>query len=177
MAVTIACPHCGAAGSAPEQIVGQQVRCSKCKQSFMAGGPPPAPPPMPPMADERRSPSGPFPTSRDYPDDVDVRRPTGPTGSSVFVEFLTFRKMVTPTLIIILFWVLVAFILLGALFAFFAAIFSGGGIGPILAVFFVSLLGVPFAILMARIYCELMIVVFRLYEAMAEIRNHLKEKQ
>ena len=175
MAVTIACPHCGAAGSAPEQIVGQQVRCSKCKQSFMAGGPPPGPPP--PMMDEVRPQSGPIPRPRDSADEVDVRRPPAPAGSSVFIEFLTFRKMVTPTLIIILFWVLVAFILLGALFAFIAGIFSGGGIGTIVSVFFVLLLGVPFGILMARIYCELMIVVFRLYETMAEIRNHLKEQQ
>ena len=38
MAVTIHCPHCGAAGNAPEHILGQSVRCSKCKQQFVAGG-------------------------------------------------------------------------------------------------------------------------------------------
>ena len=172
MAVTIACPHCGAAGSAPEQIVGQQVRCSKCKQSFMAGGPPA--PVSPPMADDERPQTG---SSRDYADDYDVRRSAGPTGTSTLVEFLTFRKMVTPTLIIILFWVLVVFILLGGLLAIFMAIFSHGGAATVLVVFLMLLIGIPFSILMARIYCELMIVVFRLYETMADIRNHLKEKE
>ena len=39
----ITCTHCGATGNAPDQILGQQVRCSKRKQSFVAGGSPPAP--------------------------------------------------------------------------------------------------------------------------------------
>ena len=38
MSVTIHCPHCGATGNAPDHILGQSVRCSKCKKQFVAGG-------------------------------------------------------------------------------------------------------------------------------------------
>src|SRR2546421_218789 len=106
MAVTITCPHCGAAGNAPDHIIGQTVRCSKCKQSFIAGGtpspvaPPPVPVPSAPVPaiveDYEEAPSARRGSRRDDDyDDVEARRgPRSRSGAAPLVDFLLFRRMI-----------------------------------------------------------------------------------
>lgn len=75
-------------------------------------------------------------------------------------EFLTFRKMITPMVIQVIFWLGVGFSVLAA----FATMFQGS--------YFV-LVGLFWLVagpLMVRIYCELLMLLFRIYEELVSIR-------
>jgi hypothetical protein len=96
-------------------------------------------------------------------------------------DFLDFRKMITPTIIKIIFWigaggaVLFGIILMIAGAAASAASSQsgfGGGVGlpgPLLV--FLGLLQIVFGPLLVRISCELTILFFRIYETLTEIRD------
>ena len=85
-------------------------------------------------------------------------------------DFLKFRKMITPAIIQILFWVGVAVTVIGSL-ATMAMSFGryGGGIGTFLGGLLMLVLG-PVVV---RIYCELLILFFRMNETLTEIKNNL----
>jgi len=82
-------------------------------------------------------------------------------------EYLSFQKMITPTLIQVIFWFAVFFIVIGAL----STIFAGSGNGHV----WVGLGTLLFGPVLARIYCEILIVLFRINDNVRELR-HLKEK-
>jgi len=77
-------------------------------------------------------------------------------------EFLSFRKMITPVLIQVIFWLTSAAVAI-------ALIASGAQQGG--AAILVALVMIPIAILMIRVYCEVLIVLFRIYDTLVEIRN------
>jgi hypothetical protein len=81
-------------------------------------------------------------------------------------ELLFFDKMVTPSIITIVFWLL----LIVAVFTGLGAIFGQPG-----GVTFMSFISGIFLIVAgcigARIWCELLIVLFRMNEALQEMRN------
>lgn len=87
--------------------------------------------------------------------------------------------MVTPVIIKILFWIgLIASIIAGVI-VFLGGIISGinqGEFGTILG----GLIGGPLIILLggliARIYCELLILAFRINETLTDIKKILIEK-
>ena len=95
-------------------------------------------------------------------------------------QFISFDKMITPTIIKILFWIGVV---ISGILAFIS-IFSGlgqmfSGYGEAFFGFFVVLLGVATFVvgtLMSRIYCELLIVVFKMQEALSSIDRKLESK-
>jgi hypothetical protein len=183
----ITCTHCGASGNAPDHILGQQVRCSKCKQSFVAGGssPPPAPSPfaVEPAAEEEG-----FPTNEDVgraaarrssrrDDDIDdeLRRPIRkPGGGSGFVDILMFRRMVAPYLIIILFWVMLVGVILGSLGSIGVGLTQGGRGIPFVLIGVVYLVIGPLAV---RLWCEVMIVIFRINETLTDIHNEMRKDE
>jgi hypothetical protein len=73
-------------------------------------------------------------------------------------EYLSFRRMVTPVIIQVIFWIAVVAIVIAGIVQL-----SEGEIGGILVI----LLG-PIA---ARIYAEILIVIFRINEDVAAIRR------
>jgi hypothetical protein len=78
-------------------------------------------------------------------------------------NFLAFRTMLTPAVIQSLWVVLSLFLVLAGLFAFFSDDPAGEGTrGVGLAV---AVLG-PFLL---RIYCELIIVIFKIYEVLGQL--------
>jgi len=86
-------------------------------------------------------------------------------------EFLTsFDKMITPTIIKIIFWIGCGLSVLAGLGAVGAGLFSPFG-GGIMVVY--GLLMIVFGPLLVRVYCELIIVAFKMYEAMNDIRHSL----
>ena len=88
-------------------------------------------------------------------------------------DYLKFRKMITPTIIQILFWVGVAGAVLGALVMMGMSFGRyGGGAGQ----FLVGLLFLVIGPVMVRIYCELLILFFRMNETLTEIKNGLAKK-
>lgn len=93
-------------------------------------------------------------------------------------KFINFDKMITPTIIKILFWIGVG---LSTLFGIIT-IFSGLAqmftrYGSVLVGFGSFLLGIVIIIvgsLTARIYCELLIVVFKMHESLESINENIK---
>lgn len=77
-------------------------------------------------------------------------------------DFLKFKKMITPALIRVLFWLGVA----GAILAGFIGLVAGQYLAGILMI----LLG-PIAV---RIYCEVMILFFVINDTLTEIKNLIK---
>lgn len=76
-------------------------------------------------------------------------------------EYLTFRKMITPTIIQIVFWIGLAAVVISAIAAMFSA--EGG--------FFQGLLLLIFGSIGWRIYCELIIVFFQMNKSLNDIRE------
>lgn len=91
-----------------------------------------------------------------------------------FVDFLTFDRMVTPLLIKVIYYIGVAFWLLGGLLVFFIAIslpFGGGWLA------FGSLVSMVMGPLFARIGCEFTIVIFNIHTRLRSIDATLKQEE
>jgi len=101
-------------------------------------------------------------------------------GNEMMQQFISFDKMITPTIIKILFWIGVALSGLFAIILIFTGLgqmFSGFGEG--FYGFLMVLLGLASFVvgtLMSRIYCELLIVVFKMQEALSSIDRKLESK-
>ena len=93
-------------------------------------------------------------------------------------DFLAFRKMVTPVIIQVLFWVGTILCLVAGLVTIGGAtlLSAQGGIQAPLAVL-AGLAYFTLGPLVVRIYCEILIVVFRMNETLTEIRNSLTPRQ
>ena len=77
-------------------------------------------------------------------------------------DFLSFRKFVTPLFIQGLFWVLVIIAIISALGMMFR-----GTAGAI----FTGLIWLVIGPVMARVYCELLILLFRIYDELVAMRT------
>jgi len=79
-------------------------------------------------------------------------------------DFLTFRKFITPVVIQIIFWIgVVVCVIMGIV-----AMAQQGGLGGVLGGLGMIILG-P---IMVRIYCELLILMFRINDNLVDIRNN-----
>ena len=78
-------------------------------------------------------------------------------------EYLSFDKLITPTLVRILFWALVVVSILVAISDIFGGSFWRG-----VAIFFLG----P---LVARVYCEIIIVLFQINNILTEIRDEQRD--
>ncbi len=88
-------------------------------------------------------------------------------------DFLSFRKMITPVIIQILFWIGVAvFVILGFVTIGVGASMPWGGGTTVLIGLAYILLG-PVGV---RIYCEILILFFRMNETLTEIKNNTEPK-
>ncbi|KHE66875.1 DUF4282 domain-containing protein [Halobacillus sp. BBL2006] len=84
-------------------------------------------------------------------------------------EYMNFNKMITPTLIKIIFWVGAIFsVVFGIIMIFAGAANPWGGGMQVLAGIFMIIFG-P---LLTRIYCELLIVQFKMHEALQTIQAY-----
>ena len=84
-------------------------------------------------------------------------------------DFISFRKMITPTIVQVLFWVGVAGSVIFGLFAIGSSFGRyGGGF-----LFLYGLIVLIVGPVLTRIYCELLILFFRMYDTLIEIKNSL----
>lgn len=88
-------------------------------------------------------------------------------------DFLNFKKMITPLIIKVLFWVGVALAIVGGLIAVVGGATADYGGGPAVLMGLVWIFLGP---LIVRIYCELLIVIFSVNDTLTEIRDILKDK-
>jgi len=84
-----------------------------------------------------------------------------------FSEFISFRKMITPTIIQIVFWIGVVGSVLAGLFSIVSGLSAFGGGAAVLTGLVMIIVG-PVAV---RVYCELIILAFRSYETLVQIRD------
>ncbi|MHB1677913.1 MAG: DUF4282 domain-containing protein [Sulfuriferula sp.] len=82
------------------------------------------------------------------------------------MQFLTFDEMLTPRLIILLYWILLLSAVATGLNRMFAG-FGGFNFGGFLTGIAIMAGGA----LAARVWCELLIVLFKMNEALQEIRK------
>jgi hypothetical protein len=92
-----------------------------------------------------------------------------------WVEYLTFRKMITPMIIQVIFWLGIGGIGLWALFQLIVALMSGEILWILLG-FVSALIVLVTGAIVWRIYCELLIVIFRILDTLIEIRSQLEKK-
>lgn len=87
--------------------------------------------------------------------------------------FLKFEKMITPFFIQLIFWLGVIGSILGGIgTAIFGIISDSGGVGQVLIGIATMFIG-PIVV---RIYCELLIVVFKMQGALISIRDSLNDR-
>ena len=82
-------------------------------------------------------------------------------------DYLTFRRMITPIIIQVLFWIGVGVAVLAGL----ASLASTGGAEGLIACLIIVVVG-P---LMIRIYCELLILMFRINDTLMDIKEGLRK--
>jgi hypothetical protein len=82
-------------------------------------------------------------------------------------DFLAFRKMITPTVIQVLFWI-------GAVLSVIMALFMliGGAVKGEVGTAIAGLLCIVLGPIMVRIYCELIIVTFRILDMLVDIKKN-----
>jgi hypothetical protein len=80
-------------------------------------------------------------------------------------DFLNFDKLIAPTLIKLVYWVGLIFILLSTL----GSLFMGFGFGGGIIHFFVTLLGAMLSALVWRIICELWTAIFSINDRLGII--------
>ncbi len=81
-------------------------------------------------------------------------------------ELLFFDKMITPKIINFVYWLILAAVIISAL----SKIFGSYG-GFTFQSFIVGLFILTIGAILARIWCELLIVLFKMNEALQDIRN------
>ena len=81
-------------------------------------------------------------------------------------DLLKFDNMITPKIITLVYWLLLLGVVCGGLASMFGG-FGGFSIGR----FFLGLVYIVFGVLGVRIWCELLIVLFKMNEALQEIRR------
>lgn len=74
-------------------------------------------------------------------------------------DVLFFDKMLTPQLITIIYWILLVVVVLGGIGTMFVQSFIAG------------LIGIVVGLLFARIWCELLIVLFKMNDALQALKN------
>lgn len=82
-------------------------------------------------------------------------------------DFLAFRKMITPVIIQILFWVGVVIAVLMGL-----GILLKGGIASVVGLLWIFLGPIAW-----RVQCEIIIVLFNIYSTLTQIRDALQNKE
>ncbi len=92
-------------------------------------------------------------------------------------DFLLFRRMVTPYIIMFIFWLLVILLVIGLIITTVGVLASKNNSNSIVGICLAWPIGLPLGILVIRIYCELLILFFRMNETLTEIKNGLAQVQ
>jgi hypothetical protein len=91
---------------------------------------------------------------------------------NTLADFLSFRRMITPMIIQIIFWVSVVILVLSALITIIGGIL-GGEAGAMVGGLLLLVVG-P---VLARVYCEILILFFRMNETLTNIQRNTAGRQ
>jgi Domain of unknown function (DUF4282) len=180
------CPKCGTTYAITPSHVGRTFTCKNCSSSVVvtsagltvaAVASPPPPPPTGRPFDFESTRKGAMALG-DYDDEAHfpARHQSGRYDSgSGLGDFLAFRKMIIPIIIQIIFWLLVSLVSIAGVAAGIMTL-TGRGEQKILGVLLI-VVGIPLSILLIRLYCELIIVIFRINDTLTDIKNILARRR
>jgi hypothetical protein len=94
----------------------------------------------------------------------------GPGVPPEFMEYLKFKKFITPAIIQVLFWIGVALCVLSGIGIIVSGIHFGAG--AVIA----GLLELFLGPLFVRLYCELLMVMFSIDGTLKDIKNKMRDK-
>ncbi|HHY21208.1 MAG TPA: DUF4282 domain-containing protein [Bacilli bacterium] len=89
-------------------------------------------------------------------------------------KYISFDRMITPTIIKIIFWIAIVFSVITGLGMIVSGLSSYYGSG---AQVFMGIVTIVVGPLLARVYCELLIVIFKMQESLTDIRSLLEKQQ
>jgi hypothetical protein len=94
------------------------------------------------------------------------------------MEFITFKRMITPILIQIVFWLAVVAIVIGGAITAVVGLTQIGGRTPAAGITGVvgGIAIILFGPLVARIYAEILIVIFRINETLTDLGETLAKE-
>lgn len=96
-----------------------------------------------------------------------------------FQSLTNFDKMITPTIIKILYYIAIAAAVIVGIVTFFAGIIggvSGGGFAQVLGGLIGGPLVIVLGVLFARVYAELMILAFNIHTHLVAIRDMMANR-
>jgi hypothetical protein len=108
-------------------------------------------------------------TTTVHPSLIDSRNNGGDMG-----DILAFRKMITPIIIKIVFWIGLTVILVLGIVAIVDGISNDSDVGEVIAAGVLILILGP---IIWRVFCEILLLTFRIIENLADIRNIIKGKK
>lgn len=172
------CPNCQTRLTVSAADIGLNVQCPNCATTFVAARPGPSPTPIravtPTVAidDEEDEDDRPVRRSR--------RRPRrSRDDSSGLLSLLLFKKMIAPYVIQAGFWLLTVLILIigGYMIVQIALNEQRYSSNRQLVLAYAEVVfWVPFSILIIRVYIEMVIVFFRIYETLVDIKELTERK-
>jgi len=104
-----------------------------------------------------------------HPSLIDSRDKGGNMG-----DILAFRRMITPIIIQIVFWIGIVGILVLGIAAIVDGISNESDVGEVIVVGVLILILGP---IIWRVFCEILILTFRIIETLADLRNIIKENR
>ncbi len=173
------CPTCGSTYNLTPEHVGRSFTCQRCNSnlvvepsglSLVGGGGPQQPAPGHPSGGAQGQYGAGQPAGQGGYSGGGIPKP----GENLLLDYLLFRKMVVPIIIQILFWIA---LLVGEGFGLFLLVMSFSARGGVFLAFMGSLMYLIFFPVLLRLYAELIIIIFRIYDTLQDISKHLKEKQ
>jgi Domain of unknown function (DUF4282) len=90
-------------------------------------------------------------------------------------EFASFRKFITPVVIQIVFWIGVVVIVIGTLVGIFGGEHLGSTAGPVVGPILSILGGIVF-LFVWRMWCELIILSFKIYDELCMIASNTRRQ-
>jgi len=87
-------------------------------------------------------------------------------------EYLTFRRMITPVIIQILFWIGVVLCVIGGIIGIVQGAGAEYGGGRLVLFGLLTLFLGP---VFVRVYCELIIIFFRIHDTLTEIKQNTQK--
>ncbi len=91
-------------------------------------------------------------------------------------DFFSFRRMITPYIIMVIFWLAIIALVIGLAGASVGVLASSRSSSAVLGLCLIWPIGLPLGILVIRIYCELLILFFRMNETLTDIKNELQRR-
>ena len=190
MAIEVRCPGCGKILHLADHVAGKKGKCPACGTAMEIPKPDEEEPVVAAIAPE--PPAEPA-AQRSRAETILARYQVRGKNGNVLLDFLLFRRMITPVAIQIIFW----FVLLGIFVEGLEALevigpsnplaftapsspFHPGDSGTLarvslkLRVFFTYFVFMPLAL---RIFCEALIVVFRVHGSLRQIETNATRKE